>query len=970
MYSFKTYIIVIALWFVKAWSYAQNPVFEHMSAVSTLPDVEFYDILEDRNHFIWFAADKGLFRYDGKSYTRYSHANQKANSLFQLKEDQEGKLWCNNIYGQLFYAENDQLHLFYDASQLVKGQLAAYTILDHHIRLFTTTGIFDIDKTTKKITKIFKGLCISNANSKSSNYVFVINEEGQLNKHSVYKIEGAHSTKLFEINSLKLIQSPRLFAFKEEVFLTHKSDSENIIYIINKADDSIKQPKTPIELKDEIIYNLLNFENDYWFLTTAGIFVYELKHGQFIFKEQLFNTESITDVEVDFNNNYWFATLDNGVFVSPNLEIRHVALAPTKSKITASCALNENQFVLGTNDGKLFFYDQLKRIKTLKLPGQKIIGNLFYDEKQQQLIVSINASESFIVNLKNDKITDAINKFSVAKSISKLNDSLLFYGNFKEGIVYNNPYNSKEKKILRSSRVKASVVHEDTLFVAYMDGLFQYDLNHFSSEELQFKEESLLVNAMCQSKVGVWLATQHNGLMRFTDNKLQKSIVQLPKEVQINTVKSDGDDLWISTDVGLFQYNTRSQNLKSLSAQDGLNTAVDEFLILKDFIIVSLPQSFYVLPKGPRLFKKFKTSKIALEAIRINDRDTVLQSQYQLPHDANKIELQFNSNGFQSNKHVTYHYRVQQLDSSWQTVPLNTHVINFNSLASGRYIVELKAKNVSAQKAVFASPISFVIAKPFWETWWFYTLILLSVFGLIWLYFRWQLHQKEELRIAEIDKILIDKKITNLRLENLRSQMNPHFIFNALNSIQDYIVSNEKELASSYLVKFSRLIRMYLEYSQQNEITLEEELKALKLYLELEKVRFEDELDYTINVAKDLKTPYIKVPSLFIQPYVENALKHGLLHKSADRKLSVKAQIISQNKLQITVEDNGIGREQSEKIKQTHQQHKPFATKANEERVHLYKNKLKRDITITIEDLKDSDQTASGTRVVITMSIS
>ncbi|RCW92514.1 sensor histidine kinase [Winogradskyella arenosi] len=968
MYSLKTYIIIIALWFVKAWSYAQNPVFEHMSAVSKLPDVEFYDILEDRNNFIWFAADKGLFRYDGKSYTRYSHADQKANSLFQLKEDQEGKLWCNNIYGQLFYAENDQLHLFYDASQLVKGQLAAYTILDHHIRLFTTTGIFDIDKTTKKITKVFEGLCISNANSKSSNYVFVIKKEGQLNKHSVYKIEGAHPAKLFEINSLKLIQSPRLFAFKEEVFLTHKSDSENIIYIINKADDSIKQPKTPLELKDEIIYNLLNFENDYWFLTTAGIFVYQLKNGHFIFKEQLFKTESITDVEVDFNNNYWFATLDNGVFVSPNLEIRHVALAPTKSKITASCALNANQFVLGTNDGKLFFYDQLRRIKTLKLPGQKIIGNLFYDEKQQQLIISINASESFIVNLKNDKITDAINKFSVAKSISKLNDSLLFYGNFKEGIVYNNPYNSKEKNILRSSRVKASVVHKDTLFVAYMDGLFQYDLNHFSSEELQFKGQSLLVNAMCQSKVGVWLATQHNGLMRLADNRLQKSIVQLPKEVQINTVKSDGDDLWISTDVGLFQYNTRSHNLKSLSAQDGLNTAVDEFLILKDFIIVSLPQSFYVLPKGTRLFKNFKTSKIALEAIRINDRDTILQSQYQLPYDANKIELQFNSNGFQSNKHVTYHYRVQQLDSSWQTVQLNTHVINFNSLASGRYLVELKAKNVSAKKAVFASPISFVIAKPFWETWWFYTLILISVFGLIWLYFRWQLHQKEEQRITEIDKILIDKKITNLRLENLRSQMNPHFIFNALNSIQDYIVSNEKELASSYLVKFSRLIRMYLDYSQQNEITLEEELNALKLYLELEKVRFEDELEYHITVDNLLNTNQIKVPSLFIQPYVENALKHGLLHKSGYRNLTVDAKVVQQNKLQITVEDNGIGREQSEKLKRPNQ-HKPFATKANEERVHLYKNKLKRDITIVIEDLYDESHTALGTRVVIIMPI-
>ena len=290
-------------------------------------------------------------------------------------------------------------------------------------------------------------------------------------------------------------------------------------------------------------------------------------------------------------------------------------------------------------------------------------------------------------------------------------------------------------------------------------------------------------------------------------------------------------------------------------------------------------------------------------------------------------------------------------------------------MSNGTYTFELKAQNVSAQSPVFATPITFVIAKPFWETYWFYALVLFVFLGLFWLYFIRRLRQKEAQRIAEIDKILIDKKITNLRLENLRSQMNPHFIFNALNSIQDYIISNEKELASSYLVKFSRLIRMYLDYSQQNEITLEEELNALKLYLELEKVRFEDELTYSLNVDKKLNVRQIKVPSLFIQPYVENALKHGLLHKSDERLLKIEAKAINDNTLLITVEDNGIGRQQSEALKRSDKPHKPFATKANEERVRLYKNKLKRNINIEIIDLYNSNQQSTGTKVVITMPI-
>ncbi|MFC7445446.1 sensor histidine kinase [Mesoflavibacter profundi] len=948
---------------------SQNPVFQHMSKVSNLPDVEFYDIAEDYQNYIWLAANKGLYRYNGKTYEQFTHPEQKSNSLFQLKFDTENRLWCNNIYGQLFYVENDRLQLFYDASQLVNGQLAQFEILENNIRLFTVIGIFDINKTTKQVTEVFKGMCITNVRDHDSNYTFIINFEGELKRHRLYKLGKQKRTKILEITSANRIQSPKLFAFKNDVFLIHNSAKGNVLYVIDKAENTSKKVAIPLRLQNETIYNILNFDNEYWFLTSSGIFVYEFENEYFTFTEQLFSTESVTDVQIDFNNNYWFTTLDNGVFVSPNLNIRRVELSAIESKITASLALQNNHFVLGTNDGKLLFYHQNQLEKTLQLPGKKIIGKLYFDAEKEQLIVSINASESFIVDLKTDKITDVKNRFSVAKTFSKINDSTLFYGNYRQGIVYKKAFNNPEKQILKESRVKASVVSGNALFVSYIDGLYKYNCNTFSSEEIQYNSTSLLVNAIANTNEIIWLATQHNGLLKYEQNTLQSSGIKLPENIQINTILSDGWLLWIGTDSGLFQYHTKTHELKSLSAQDGLNTAVNSLLVLQNQLVVVLPNGFYTLPKQDGLFKTFKTAKVRVEAVSINDRDTLVASSYKLPHHLNKIGLKFNSNGFQSNQHVKYQYRVQEIDSSWQNIPLNTHFVNFNSLSSSTYTFELKAQNISAKNPVFAAPITFVIAKPFWETYWFYALVLLTVFGLIWLYFRWRLQQKEAQRIAEVDKILIDKKITNLRLENLRSQMNPHFIFNALNSIQDYIISNEKELASSYLVKFSRLIRMYLDYSQQNEITLEEELNALKLYLELEKVRFEDELEYAISVDNQLKTKQIKVPSLFIQPYVENALKHGLLHKLNDRKLQIEAKIIQQNKLEITVEDNGIGRAQSEKLKRPNQQHKPFATKANEERVHLYKNKLKRDIAITTNDLYDENDVAAGTKVVITMPI-
>jgi LytS/YehU family sensor histidine kinase len=218
-----------------------------------------------------------------------------------------------------------------------------------------------------------------------------------------------------------------------------------------------------------------------------------------------------------------------------------------------------------------------------------------------------------------------------------------------------------------------------------------------------------------------------------------------------------------------------------------------------------------------------------------------------------------------------------------------------------------------------------------------------------------------------LQKELISKKLVLSQLEALRSQMNPHFIFNALNSIQEYIVFNNKELASSYLIKFSRLIRIYLEHSQQNEIVLKEEISALKIYLELEKVRFEDVLDYDLQIDESLSLEQIKIPSLFIQPYVENAIKHGLLHKLNDRMLKVTFRRgNNEGYLICTIEDNGIGRSASLEInKNKTVQHQSFATSANEKRLELINLDRAEKIVVEIVDLYSNNNESKGTKVII-----
>lgn len=218
-------------------------------------------------------------------------------------------------------------------------------------------------------------------------------------------------------------------------------------------------------------------------------------------------------------------------------------------------------------------------------------------------------------------------------------------------------------------------------------------------------------------------------------------------------------------------------------------------------------------------------------------------------------------------------------------------------------------------------------------------------------------------------RLAIEKQYRDSELKALKAQMNPHFIFNALNSIQDYIVLNQKNLASDYLGKFADLIRNYLHFSDTGFISIPDEVHNLSLYLELEKLRFEEVLEYVFQVDDNANFEAINIPTMLIQPYVENALKHGLLHKKDNRKLIISISKISDKVIECVIEDNGIGREKSREINQKREtQHKSFALKATTERLDLLNYGREKKIGVEIIDLKENNQT-TGTKVILKIPI-
>ncbi|HEX5154126.1 MAG TPA: histidine kinase [Parafilimonas sp.] len=257
---------------------------------------------------------------------------------------------------------------------------------------------------------------------------------------------------------------------------------------------------------------------------------------------------------------------------------------------------------------------------------------------------------------------------------------------------------------------------------------------------------------------------------------------------------------------------------------------------------------------------------------------------------------------------------------------------------------------------------------------WLYSVVAFAFISLASLFFFFRYRTKQLLLKTELIKEKTEKqlkqtehqrRLNDLTFSSLRSQMNPHFIFNALNTIQSYVYMNDKKSAASYLGKFSELMRKILDNSSKQAIALDEEIHLLRLYIDIEKARFGDNLIVQIKVQENLDTEALVVPPMLIQPYVENAIKHGLLHKPGEKKLDITISARNGEGLEIAIEDNGIGRTKSMELNKTKLNHHSFATRANEQRIHLLNDQFGKKASVKIIDIKNANDAPTGTKVIL-----
>lgn len=304
---------------------------------------------------------------------------------------------------------------------------------------------------------------------------------------------------------------------------------------------------------------------------------------------------------------------------------------------------------------------------------------------------------------------------------------------------------------------------------------------------------------------------------------------------------------------------------------------------------------------------------------------------------------------------VTYHYQLLGYDTGWQISPYELNRITYNALAPGEYTLQVKAENNGLYSAVTSYP--FTIALPFYASAWFIVMVVVLFLLLVLAVYRWQLNiqNRKSKQINELNAS---------RLTAIQSQMNPHFIFNSLNSIQDLILKGDVEHSYSYIATFSDLVRRTLNYSEKDFIDFEQEIKLLELYLSLEKLRFKKDFTYTIELPAEED---FLVPPMLIQPFIENALVHGLLHKQGEKKLKVSFEL--KDNLICTIEDNGIGRERARAIQMRQKkEHESFSGNALHNRFEILNNLFKGKFGYTYDDLYQNDEPC-GTKVTLVIPV-
>lgn len=938
-------------------SMAQNFYFRQIKPEDGLPSSIVYQFAQDSEGLLWMGTENGLCAYDGSKFQYYTvQDGLPSNTVFRLAIDKKDQKWLTTLANQPC--------VFADGKGTIPPWADSLEFSNFELSITSDSLIW--------LLGIGPG---------GRQPLVVISPDGT---HKVFPDLRPTFYQMVDVNGVNILWEGRngVYHFKRDSiqkFVPNQFEGSPIecsrygddllCFLVEGTPGRYKykrlvqlDPNTATIVKEFSVLERYKFETEancllldedqnIWIGLRTGLLLLK-KEGASYRSQLLLEGVFVNRVFQDRERNIWIGTEGDACFLVNSTVINTLVGATQKDRgaIRALTTDEAGNIYIGYTDGSLAIYDSRFQLQHHQKLSTKRIVDIQTSADQLWVASDIEVFELTLKGLPRSRIP---NSGAIKCLLSTGNDLFVFSTRINQL----SAQKELEDQFKLGKRVYAAYPKNDSiLWLGTAEGLYTY---HRYSKVVALLDSAITsdVRAIVPGPdQQIWLATLGQGVLVWKAGEVIQEFNQgrqLSSDI-CNDMILDDQYAWVGTNMGLSRIDLQTHKIEIFGVEDGLSSREVNYLTQSgNNILAATAENLNIIPRS--IQKNVAPPLLHWGIIKVGADTLPLAEAFTVPYDQKNLFVSFRGISFRNLGNITYAYQMEGLDPNW--IETRSPFANWSGIPSGTYTLRLKARGGDALWSE-EKQIEFTFEAPFWEKNSFKlaaVLLIMTLVGLgFWLYVR-NLKQKNA----------IQRRIQDLQLTAMRAQMNPHFMFNALSSIQEFINRNDLESANLYLSQFASLVRSILNNSTKSRISLAEEIEQLELYMMLENLRFKEAISFRIIIDPSLEKEATLIPSMLIQPFVENALLHGLFHKEGEKRLAIHFKPFDEQTLICTIQDSGVGRVVAAQINQR----KTYKGEAKgiavtRDRLTLLNEPNNKEIVISFEDLYDRiDESPSGTQV-------
>ena len=952
--------IYICLFFLSYSARSQEYSYTHYDITDGLAGSVVYCITQDKDGFIWTGTETGVSRFDGTQFKSFSVAEGLPDiEVLNMFGDSKGRVWmapfrksvCYYYQGKIYNQDNDSLlrsiRLRGNVESFAEDAAGDILVQEHAALLLITTG----GKIRESDSIAGRPMQKCTAVSTSPAGYFLIQED-----QHIYELTGAGFRQYESISTPFLLY----IAMNATGAIWRSGVFETTIH-------SFKTGKTISLPFEQAHFRFTNFsvvdDSLFYVNENRGSTEYNINTGE---SKRFLPGKAVSRTFRDAMGNIWFTTLGQGIYRLNSDEFRTIPLKVPGMEQSSVHSIKKMDGELFVGDNHNYIFHFLPRDMVLRR------SNGFFGNTRNRILDMGRCprGDYWVASDRGmeEGMPDGQRKSFVPVGLKYVwprnTNELIISTNWGVGLFDLRSFQLTDT--LWRERSTTVFLRRDTLFIGTLNGLYILPPDRspvFLGKNIPFLQKRIA--GLAESADGtLWIASYDAGAVGYKEGRVIATLSKangLTSDI-CRTLLIQNNILWIGTDKGLNRIDVSQPGypVTQYNSNDGLGSDMINCLYADSSVI------YVGTPAGLSYFNETKVNHsegciLHLMSIwnagkdRIGDTASLV-----IPYSDKHVRFEFAGISYRSVGGVLYRYRMAALDTGWQET--KETFLEYPTLPSGKYVFQMQAINKFGNRSALLS-LPFVVVTPFWQTGWFYGFIIVAFLLLTWLFVNMRI---KSIRRRQREREELTHRMAEMENTALQAQMNPHFIFNCLNSIQQYVFDQEVLAANKYLTGFARLIRATLHNSSRAFISLTDEIEYLSTYLSLEKLRFKEKMDYVIETDPSINPGQYIIPPMLIQPFVENSMRHGLRHKTTGKGYIYIGISLSANRLVVAVEDNGIGRKQAAAYKtREHIEYQSKGMSLTADRIRMMNVKYNDSIRIEVIDLQDSTGQPAGTRVVM-----